>query len=164
VLTVALGALLVVQGPHPAARAAAPGAEEEPAVRVYVGGIEGAPRSARIGIVAGAADFVVYVCSQDDDFNKSLSHWLKGQVESNKFNGEGGGVKVRGERQGDRVEGTLTADGKTFKFRAAAVEAGGPAGLYRAEDTVEGQSHVLGWVIDAEGSVIGSARNSATGD
>src|SRR5262249_9105191 len=166
VLTGALATLFAVQGPRPAdARAAEPTTEEAPAAaRTYVGAVEGAPRSARVGVVADGADFVAYVCSQDDGFNKAHSHWLKGKVAGNRLSGEPGGLKIAAELKDDKVEGSLTADGKTLKFSAAAVEPGGPAALYRAEDTADGEHYVLGWVIDADGAAIGNQRNTGSGD
>jgi hypothetical protein len=166
VLTAALATLLTVQAPVPAALAAAPAVAEEAApapARTYIGPIEGAPRSARLGIVADDANFVAYVCSQDDVFNKSHSQWIKGPVADRKLKGEAGGVKIEGVLTDEKVEGSLTVEGKTLKFSAAAVAADSSAGLFRAEDKVDDEHFVFGWVIDTDGSMIGNQTNTTTG-
>src|SRR5262249_61205106 len=71
----ALGAaVFLVGGPQAA------GEEKAPEVRTFIGPLEGAPRSARIGVVTDGAEFVAYICSQDADFNQNFSKWLKGPV------------------------------------------------------------------------------------
>jgi hypothetical protein len=152
-------------GPEPAA--AVPAAEDEPAAvesRTFIGTPDGAPRSARIGVVTNGTAFVAYVCSQEDAFNKACSQWIKGTVAGkSKLQGEVAGVKLDAELNGDKIDGTLTADGKTLKFSAAAVEPGGCTGLYRAEDAVDGENFVLGWIVDADGSTVGNTRNTSSG-
>src|SRR5260370_23530600 len=159
-LTAALAALFAVHGPGGPARAARPAPAEEPPAaaeaRTYIGPLEGAPRSARVGVITDGADFIAYVCSQDDAFNKDHSQWLKGPVADGKLKGEAGGVKIDAQLLPDKVEGSLTAAGKTLKFSAAAVEPGGCSGLYRAEDDADGAHYVLGWIADADGAVVGN--------
>jgi hypothetical protein len=166
ILTAALAMLFAIQGAETTVLAARPVAEEEAATpaRTYLGPIEGAPRSARLGIVANNTAFVAYVCSQDDAFNKSHSQWIKGAVADRQLKGEVGGVKIDGVLADGKVEGSLTVQGKTLSFSAVGVAEDSPAGLFRAEDKVDDEHFVFGWVIDTDGSMIGNRRNITTGD
>src|SRR3712207_3357267 len=73
--------------------------------KTYVGPVEGAPESARVGIVASGTDFIAYVCSHDEAFNMTHARWFSGK------SGDGGafdalqpdGAQIQGSIQGDRV-------------------------------------------------------------
>src|SRR3970040_2019622 len=46
----------------------------------YIARIDGAPDSARVGIVVENGKFAVYVCSLDDVFNLTSARWYTGDV------------------------------------------------------------------------------------
>jgi hypothetical protein len=125
---------------------AAAGAGEPPAAKTYVGGLTGAPASARVALVIGEGHVVAYACSRDEAFNKACGHWFKAPLTSaGAFEAEAAGVRLTGKLVGDAVEGNLTG--------------GGAAGLYRAE----GAATVAGWIIDREHNVVGACKNKQTG-
>jgi hypothetical protein len=139
---------------------AAAGAGEPPAAKTYVGGLTGAPASARVALVIGEGHVVAYACSRDEAFNKACGHWFKAPLTSaGAFEAEAAGVRLTGKLVGDAVEGNLTGGDRTLTYRAALVPAGGAAGLYRAE----GAATVAGWIVDREHNVVGACKNKQTG-
>ena len=121
----------------------------------YIARIDGAPESARIGIVVEAGKFAVYVCSLDDAFNLTSARWYSGDVGADGLvqGVSPDGVQFQGKVSGDTFSGTLinTAQ-QTLTFSGAAVPAGGPAGLYRGLGEYAGQEVVAGSVVDTDGS------------
>jgi hypothetical protein len=121
----------------------------------YIARIDGAPESARIGIVVEAGKFAVYVCSLDDAFNLTSARWYSGDVGADgSVQGiSPDGVQFQGKVSGDTFSGTLinTAQ-QTLTFSGKAVPAGGPAGLYRGLGEYGGQEVVAGSVVDTDGS------------
>ena len=121
----------------------------------YIARIEGAPDSARVGIVVENGKFAVYVCSLDDAFNLTSARWYSGDVgaDGSVQGVSPDGVQFQGKVSGDTFSGTLinTAQ-QTLTFRGKAIPAGGPAGLYRGLGEYGGQGVVTGAVIDTDGS------------
>jgi hypothetical protein len=121
----------------------------------YIARIEGAPESARIGIVVENGKFAVYVCSLDDAFNLTSARWYSGDVgaDGSVQGVSPDGVQFQGKVSGDTFSGTLinTAQ-QTLTFSGTAIPAGGPAGLYRGLGNYGGQEVVVGSVIDTDGS------------
>jgi hypothetical protein len=155
----ALGAAVFLVGGRPAA-----GEEKTPEVRTFIGTLDGAPRSARIGVITDGAEFVAYVCSQDAEFNQAYSKWLKGTVgDRSRLSAAAEGVKIEAAVGAEKIEGQLEAGGKSMKFSAAVVDPEAGAGLFRAEDTVKDETHVFGWLVEEDGTVVGNVRNTATG-
>jgi hypothetical protein len=68
----------------------------------YIGTIDDAPESARIGAVAENGKFVLYVGSLDDAFNLATSRWFSGNMDGDgTFAGTSpDGVKVNGSING----------------------------------------------------------------
>ena len=121
----------------------------------YIARIDGAPASARVGIVVEDGKFAVYVCSLDDVFNLTSARWYSGDI------GSGGsvqgvspdGVKFQGVVSGDQFSGTLVnTAGQTLTFSGKSVPNGGPAGLYRGLGQYDGKDIIAGAVIDTDGS------------
>ena len=121
----------------------------------YIARIDGAPDSARVGIVLENGKFAVYVCSLDDAFNLTSARWYTGDVGADgSVQGVSlDGVQFQGKVSSDTFSGTLinTAQ-QTLTFSGKAVPAGGPAGLYRGLGEYGGQQVVTGAVIDTDGS------------
>lgn len=131
----------------------------------FVGPVDGDAKSLRrIAIVVQDNQFVAYVCSKDEEFNKGYSRWLKGSVKDGKIAATEEGLTVQGELQDGRFNGTVTGkDAKPLGFRAAAIVRSPVAGLYRATDKVKDAEFVVGWIVDGLHNVVGSCRNKKTG-
>ncbi|MBC7877878.1 MAG: hypothetical protein H7Y59_11985 [Anaerolineales bacterium] len=121
----------------------------------YIATLEGAPASARVGIVVEDGVFKAYVCSLDDAFNLTSARWYEGQLDANgSFDlVSSDGVKLKGTIQAGQFTGTLTnIQGTSMTFNGTAVTSGAPAGLYRGTGQVDGQNVIVGAVISADGS------------
>lgn len=152
-----------------AAPAPAPAADPAAApalLAIAVGNVEGHD-SARIGIAVEGKDILAYVCSQDAAFNESYARWFKGKAEADgSFTiappNPKDPARLKGSL-GETIKGSmLAADGKVLAYSAAAVD-DGVSGLYRAEDEVDGDKYVLGWVVDPELNVAGAVQNNTKG-
>ena len=121
----------------------------------YIAHIDGAPASARVGVVLENGKFAVYICSLDDAFNLTTARWYSGDVA-----GDGtvqgvstDGVKFQGKVNNGQFSGTIVnTDGQTLTFSGSPVPAGGPAGLYRGISQYGSQEVVVGAVVDPDGS------------
>lgn len=125
----------------------------------YIGKIDNAPESARVGVVAENGKFVIYICSLDDAFNLSTSRWFSGELDGDgTFAGvSSDGVKVNGSINGNLLSGFITNfQGERLNFRGSVIPAGGPAGLYRGVGEYDGQQVVVGAVVD-EGDLFAAA-------
>ena len=121
----------------------------------YIARIDGAPASARVGIVVENGKFAVYVCSLDDAFNLTSARWYSGDVgaDGSVQGVSPDGVQFQGKVSGDTFSGTLVNTAQqTLTFSGKAIPAGGPAGLYRGLGEYGGQEVVTGAVIDTDGS------------
>ncbi|MBL8099526.1 MAG: hypothetical protein JNK81_10100 [Anaerolineales bacterium] len=119
----------------------------------YIGTIDGAPESARIGVVAENGKFVIYICSLDDAFNLATSRWFSGDLDGDgTFVGTSpDGVKVNGSVNGSSLIGFITTlQGERLTFRGSAIPAGGPAGIYQGIGEYDGQQVIVGAVIDED--------------
>jgi hypothetical protein len=151
----------------PAAPVAPGGGDEtpEPAVKFYVGTIQGAPASARIALVVEGGAAVTYVCSEDAAFNTGASRWLQAKA------GAGDtldatspdGVRLQATVTADACKGKLTTKGgDTLTFVAGRVSSGGGAGLYRLEEMEGGDLVVSGMICDADGFLVGVKSKKGT--
>lgn len=125
----------------------------------YIAKIDGAPESARVGLVAENGKFAVYICSLDDAFNLANARWYVGDLDGDgTFAGvSSDGVKVNGSINGDLLSGFITnLQGERLNFRGQAIPAGGPAGLYRGVSEYDGQQVIVGAVVD-EGDLFAAA-------
>jgi hypothetical protein len=127
----------------------------------YIATVEGAPTSARVGIVVEEGKFAAYVCSLDDGFNLTSSRWYSGTVDAN-GNVQGvspDGVEFKGTIQNNQFTGTLVNTEKvTWNFKGSLVPAGGAAGLYRGTGQYNGKDIVVGSVISTDGSFAATAE------
>lgn len=125
----------------------------------YIGTIDGAPESARVGVVAENGKFAIYICSLDEAFNLATSRWFSGDLDGDgTFVGTSSdGVKVNGSINSDLLSGFITnLQGERLNFRGQAIPAGGPAGLYRGVSEYDGQQVIVGAVVD-EGDLFAAA-------
>ena len=131
------------------------GAATTSGAQSYIATVEGAPLSARVGIVVEGDQFAVYVCSLDDGFNLTTARWYTGTIDSG-GNVQGvspDGVEFKGTVQNNQFTGTIVDTTQTtWNFNGSLVPAGGPAGLYRGTAQYNGQAVIIGAVISADGS------------
>ncbi len=132
---------------------AAPGTEH-----TYVGTLTGGDDSARIGVVVDDKNFLAYVCSQDKEFNAEHAAWFKGARSDDELEATNTGRTLKATVAADQVIGELRSGDKTMTFTAKACDDHMVAGLYRAEETDDGQKCVFGWVIDEDGFVAGGIQ------
>jgi hypothetical protein len=121
----------------------------------YIATLDGAPASARVGIVVEDGKFKAYVCSLDDAFNLTSARWYEGELDANgSFElTSSDGVVLKGTIQGDQFTGTLISiQAVSMAFNGAAVTSGAPAGLYRGTGQIDGQDVIAGAVISSDGS------------
>jgi len=121
----------------------------------YIARIDGAPDSARVGIVVEDGKFAVYVCSLDDAFNLTSARWYSGDIGSDgSVQGVSpDGVQFQGVVKDNQFSGTLVnTAGQTLTFNGVSVPNGGPASLYRGLGQYGGQDIIAGAVIDSDGS------------
>ena len=70
-------------------------------------------------------------------------------------------ARLASEVSGDGTVGTLLLGGEEHAFSASPAEE--PAGLYRKEETVDGEGYVGGWILLESGEERGAVRNNSTG-
>jgi hypothetical protein len=133
--------------------------------RSFVGPVSDAVESARVGVVADAKNFILYVCSTDEAFNKTSARWARGTVANGAFEGKSpdGALTVKATLGGDAVKGSLTVAGKMMAFTAAVADERTYAGLYRCEEKDGPNDYVAGWVVDEDDFVAGNVQNRQTG-
>jgi len=131
------------------------GAETSAADR-FVGAVEGFSGAARIAVIADGDRWLVYVCGESGLINETASRWWKGAAGENGFGAAEEGVDLSARRDGDKVIGTVrTADGENHSFTASKVPASSRAGAYRATTKGKQGNHVLSWIVDTDGLVLG---------
>ena len=122
----------------------------------YVGDIEGGPKNAKIAIALSKnpktkEQFLAYVCSPDNAFNKKFSEWFRGKVSGSKLSGKSNNnphASIDGTITADTVRGIVTVGKNKIQYSAKSVSPLGPAGLYRAEAKLkEGEFAVAGWIV-----------------
>jgi hypothetical protein len=121
----------------------------------YIATLEGAPASARVGIVVEDGKFKAYVCSLDDAFNLTSARWYGGELDAyGAFKlVSSDGVELAGSIKGDQFTGTLLNTEKvSMAFNGTAVTSGGPTGLYRGTGQIDNRNVIIGAVISADGS------------
>ncbi len=129
--------------------------------QTFVGDVKNAVDTARIGLVADQSSFVLYVCSQDEAFNKTSARWVRGIVTNGKFEGKSpdSALTVRGTIGMEAAEGTITVGGNEMTFAAKLPDERTFAGLYRCEEKDTTNDYIAGWVVDEDDAVAGAIQN-----
>lgn len=102
-----------------------------------------------IGISLEEDDVTVYLCD-----GERVGVWLTGEVDDEGLAELGSfeeGAYVQLGVDDDLVSGSVTVAGALGAHRFEATPANGDAGLYRAEETFEGEDYVGGWVVLEDG-------------
>jgi hypothetical protein len=127
----------------------------------YVGFVEGFSGAARIAVIAEGNQWLVYVCGDADRINEAASRWWKGTLQDGRFAGEDDGVRLSAAANGEEVAGTIvTRDGKSYRFAARRVLPGARAGAYRAVVNGKAGEHVLSWIVDSDGLLMGCNKGN----
>jgi hypothetical protein len=138
------------QGKPPAKPAPPPNAPQPnatPSRADYSGHVDGATASVAVSVRDGHA--IAYVCD-----GKKTEAWLKGNAADGKLDlRDAKGGDLAAKIDATTITGTVTADGKTWRFTAPMTTK--PAGLYRANATVQGRSSKVGWIVQPDGTQVG---------
>jgi len=117
----------------------------------FVGYLEGT--DAFVAIVSDGEEVLAFVCD-----GEALVVWLRGAVENGSLvlNSPASAAQryLLETQLGASAEGSLFLNGERLPFTAEA--AIGEAGLYRAEETLDGVDYVGGWIVDQNGEQRGS--------
>lgn len=130
--------------------------QAEPIDPAYVGAVDS---DLFIGIsIEGDAgesqEVLIYLC--DGEY---VSHWFSGEVDasgSGAFTSEDEfEISIELEAAGGDLSGTV-AFGDESQQSFTATPASGDAGLYRAEETFDGEDYIAGWIVLQNGQQLGS--------
>jgi hypothetical protein len=128
----------------------------------FAGKVEGT--NAFIAVVVDRENHALaYVCDGKGEESAEVAEWFEGAV------ADGGSLDLRSEGGAHLVaevtesgtKGTVTFSGQEHSFSASPAEE--PAGLYRAEETVDGTEYVGGWILLESGEQRGTVKNRSSG-
>jgi serine/threonine-protein kinase len=111
----------------------------------FAGRVDGS--DAFIAVVVHAnGEVTAYVCD-----GVAISEWFKGSVDGSSLDlTNASGAHLTADLSADSIYGTFAlAGGSALNFTTNAVTE--PAGLYRAEDTIDGVAYVGGWIVLPDG-------------
>jgi hypothetical protein len=138
--------------------AGAPRATAAPAAVTYVGALPAEP-PASVAVVIEGDTFLAYTCGRTDDFNRAASAWFRGNVRDGKLSATSDEIVLSATVAAGEVSGTLSAGGRDRAFVAKPVPARGAAGLYRAARTANGDTVVMGWIVNSKHEVAGGCQS-----
>ena len=129
------------------------GPKTESARAVFTGEIPGS--SAFMGLVKDGENVLAYVCDSD-----SISRWFRGKVDTaGVFNlVHPSGDTLSGTLIGDKVKAAVAIAGKTLPVDAFVSQ--GKAGLYRAQQKLDGVERVAGWIVLSDGRQRGAVQQT----
>ncbi len=131
--------------PPPPDPAAAPAVAE----KVYAGRSSGNEVTVAVAVKDGKA--VAYLCD-----GKKVEAWLEGTLTGDELALTGpGGASLDGTVDEDGAAGTVAAGGKSWPYKAKAVQA--PEGLYAGRSDVRGVTNRIGWIV-VDGTTTGLRR------
>jgi hypothetical protein len=119
---------------------------EEPGhVDHFVGTVDGS--NAFIGLATKDDRILAYVCDGTLQQAPTIYAWFQGELSGSSFDlTSEEGLHLTGQIESHDVSGTVQfADGSEHAFTAALAEH--PSGLYRQEETVDGNQIISGWIV-----------------
>ena len=132
----------------------------EPVSGSYVGKVDGS--DAFIALVAQKnGEVTASVCD-----GASISEWFRGSADGDTLElASKSGAHLAADLAADSINGSFTpSGGSSLDFIASAVTE--PAGLYRAEQTIDGVDYVGGWIVlpggEERGSISGGGKFLST--
>jgi hypothetical protein len=134
--------------PAVAAPESAPAAAPAVAEKAYTGRSSGNEVTVAIAVKNGKA--VAYACD-----GKKIEAWLEGTLTGDTLSLSGKTSSLTGTLDDKATFGTITVDGKEWPFSAKGVSS--PAGLYEGRGVLRGVAARVGWIVDDNGNVTGSA-------
>lgn len=127
----------------------------------FVGVVEGFPGEVRVAVVAEESQWLVYICADSDRTNAEASRWWKGMVRDGEFAASSDGATLTAKAEGGVIVGEVqTENGGAHAFTAKKVPFGARAGAYRAETSGSAGVHVIGWIVDGDGMVVGCNKSA----
>lgn len=103
-------------------------------------------------------NIIAYVCD-----GQTISVWFRGERNENNLDLTAtNGARLQASLEPETATGSVTlADGQTHSFTATL--ASGEAGLYRAEETIDGNNFVGGWILLSDGNQRGAVNGISDG-
>ncbi|MCI0698120.1 hypothetical protein L0337_39710 [candidate division KSB1 bacterium] len=122
----------------------------------FAGKVEGT--DAFIALVTNGKRTITFYCDGKPDAPPAIYGWFDGNVKENRFNLTNAmGDKLVGEFKQDAASFTLNlGSGKQFGPHVERVT--GKAGLWRAEETINGITWIGGWILLPNGEQRGALR------
>ena len=133
------------------------GHSEEPGhVDHYTGTV--ADSNAFVGLATKDNHILAYVCDGTLQQAPTIYAWFRGELSGDSFDlTSDNGLHLTGQIESHEVSGTVQfADGSENAFTADVAEA--PAGLYRQEETIDGNQIISGWIVTANNEFRGGNR------
>ncbi|HNC09053.1 MAG TPA: hypothetical protein PLX14_10140 [Anaerolineales bacterium] len=125
----------------------------------WVGRVDGT--DAFIAIASNGSEVLAYICD-----GQTITQWLHGDA-GDKVDLDTGNIDISADGNSllaaltvDSASGSITYNGQTYTFTAE--RAAGDAGLYRSEETINGENWVGGWVVLNDGQLRGMSVNLNT--
>jgi hypothetical protein len=129
----------------PSAAAAAPVVAE----KAYTGRSAGNEVTVAIAVKDGKA--VAYACD-----GKKIEAWMEGSLTGDQLALKGKTSSLTATLSEKATLGSITVDGKEWPFAAKGVQA--PAGLYQGRGILKGVAARVGWIVEENGKVTGTAN------
>ena len=122
----------------------------------FAGPVEGS--AAFFALVSSGEEVMAYYCDGQPGAPVTLSGWFRGPVsgEEVELTNDNGDTLV-GLLSADGFNGTLTPAGSA-PLAVAAEPVSQPAGLYRTDTTIDGETAVGGWIVLSDGRQRGSVK------
>jgi hypothetical protein len=135
----------------PAEEGDAPGAAAAPVVaeKAYTGRSAGNEVTVAIAVKDGKA--VAYACD-----GKKIEAWMEGSLAGDQLTLQGKTSSLTATVSEKATLGSITVDGKEWPFAAKGVRA--PAGLYEGRGVLKGVAARVGWIVEDNGKVTGTAN------
>ena len=133
---------------------AAPDAAAAPVVaeKAYTGRSAGNEVTVAIAVKNGKA--VAYACD-----GKKVEAWMEGSLTGDQLTLQGKSGSLTATVSEKATLGSITVDGKEWPFAAKGVQA--PAGLYEGRGVLKGVAARVGWIVEDNGKVTGTANLGA---
>lgn len=129
-----------------------------PGATTFIGVLPAEP-PARVAIVIEGDKFLAYVCGQTDDFNRAASAWFRGTIQNGLIEAKVDGKILSATLADNTIRGSVAIAGRDREFTAKSVSPNAVAGLYRAAREVNGDTVVMGWIVDAKHQVVGGCHS-----
>jgi hypothetical protein len=131
-----------------------------PLAASWVGEISGT--NVFVGIASNGKELLAYVCD-----GQTISQWFHGKAGVDNLDLIAGKLELTANNNTLQasltkasVTGSVKIGNQFFKFKA--LRATGDAGLYRAEETINNDAHLSGWVVLRNGQLRGVQVNLNT--